>query len=109
MPMYEYKCETCHMHFDAIHKFNEHPDKCGHCLETDPNQFKRQLGVPAAPRMQGMKSMSMRHTTSEYFGHKGHMGKEEFFPEERKRKSQELQKKLEGKGATVVVSKTSKK
>tara|TARA_B110000503_G_C6843431_1_gene287781 strand:+ start:132 stop:461 length:330 start_codon:yes stop_codon:yes gene_type:complete len=105
MPMYEYKCETCTLHFDAIHKFSEAPEQCGHCLETDSSKFKRQLGIPAAPRMGGMKTMSTRHTTSEYFGHKGKMGKEEYFPEERKAKAAELKKKQEGKGATVAVSK----
>jgi len=102
MPRYEYLCEDCDEKHDQWHSFEDTPEPCKHCGSSN---IKRVIGAPAI-RMGGMQSMSVRHTTEETFGPHptggaskiGHM---EYFPEERKAKSEELRKKIEGKGATV--------
>ena len=102
MPLYDYHCNDCNEEFSIICKYNEHPDECQLCNSTD---IKRQLSRPVLRTEGGLESMSVKHTTSEYFGPQGSIGKEEYFPEERKRKSQEKAKKEASKGSTVSLSK----
>ena len=104
MPMYDYTCQDCDTNQTQIHKWDE-----GHapCIECGSIKLKKEIGLPVKPRMEGMASMSVRHTTSEYFGPQGHVARDEYFPEERNRKAKEKQKKEASKGATVAVKKSN--
>lgn len=104
MPIYPYTCQNCGEEITRLHKFEETPDPCD-CGSTD---LTRKFAAPAI-RMGGRQSMSVRHTTSEYFGPQGSMAKEEYFPEERKAKAQEAKKKEDSKGVTIAVSRPSNK
>lgn len=109
MPLYRFICEICDDSFDEILKFDEHPDGCPNCGSNDTDKIKKQISTPALRLEGGRESMSVRHTTSEYFGPEGHMGKEEYFPEERKAKAEEKIKKEQSKGATVIMNNVPKK
>lgn len=104
MPIYNYTCRDCNEEQQQIHKWDE-----GHapCLECGSVNLKKSVAMPAKPRFDGREGMSVRHTTSEYFGTEGHMGKDEYFPEERSRKAKEYAKKQASKGATVSVKKSN--
>ena len=112
MPVYQYICEECGKAHSQFHKWEETPELC----ICGSSNLKRQMGAPAL-RTGGLAALSTRHTTSEYYGPNPHGGtmklkREEYFPEEIKRKTAEDKKKKEGKGATVggiALPKSSKK
>lgn len=102
MPKYEYKCNKCEETHEQWHSFEDTPEPCPSCGDSD---IKKVIGAPAI-RMGGRQSMSVRHTTEETFGPHpsggaSKIGHVEYFPEERKAKAEEFRKKIEGKGATV--------
>lgn len=108
MPIYSYECNTCKKQSDQIHAYDDTHGPCEHCNGIS---LRKLLTAPTL-RMNGMQSMSTRHTTEETFGahpnggaHR--MGKVEYFPEERAAKAEQLRKKAEGKGATVSMPKTT--
>ena len=110
MPLYPYICEDCGMKYSLIHKYGETPDPCPKCESTN---IKKEMTAPSI-RMGGLKSMSTRHTTSDYYGPNPYGGAmklktEQYFPEEVKAKEKEFKKKQEGKGATVSVKKIPNK
>ena len=106
MPLYEYRCNDCGLKDQQqIHKYG---DDHGPCEKCGGLNLTKQLGVPVRPRMDGLSSMSVRHTTQETFGPNNHggttkIGHMEYFPEEVDTKKKEYQKKQESKGATVSV------
>lgn len=102
MPIYNFKCDNCDEKFMTLLKIDELPDVCPNCFQEDPKKFTKQVSAPTI-RTQGMSSMSVRHTTSEYFGPYGKLSHEEYNPEEVKRKEKELKDKLGRKGASIVV------
>lgn len=112
MPIYEYRCKDCGVEDqEQIHKYDE---EHGPCVKCGGMNLTKQLGVPAKPRMEGLASMSVRHTTQETFGPHptagaSKIGHTEYFPEEVKAKEKEFKKKQEGKGATVSVIKIPNK
>ena len=101
MPIYPYVCNNCGLEHSQIHKVVESPEPCS-CGSTD---LKKILSAPAI-RMGGLKSMSTRHTTSDYYGPNPYGGAmklktEKYVPEEVAAKEKEFKKKQDGKGATV--------
>lgn len=114
MPNYEYKCKECGENHHQWHSWEDEPGPCP--CGALPESLTKVIGAPAI-RMGGRQSMSVRHTTEETFGPNQHggstkIGHVEYFPEERKAKSEEIRKKQEGKGATVggiALPKSSKK
>jgi len=100
MPLYDYRCKKCNHEWVDFCGFDDYPEKCPECETSDSKNLKRLISAPNF-RMEGKASMSVRHTTSEYFGPQGQMGKEEYFPEERSRKAEEQRKKQDKKGASV--------
>ena len=108
MPLYDWSCLECEEVFKELLKYDEHPDVCPRCGNRESDKLKKVLSAPIVRTVGGLSSMSVKHTTSEYFGPQGRLGKEEYFPEERKRKAQELKKKEQSKGATVIVNKPLK-
>lgn len=100
MPIYNFKCNHCTSNFLSLQNINEEPDQCPECLES--KGFEKLVSAPVI-RTAGKKSMSVKHTTSEYFGPHGPIKKEEYFPEEVKRKTEEERKKRDGKGSSIIV------
>ena len=104
MPLYDYRCNNCEHRWTDFCGFDEHPKHCPECETQDQNHLERLISMPNI-RMDGREGMSVKHTTSEYFGPQGRVGKEEYFPEERKRKADEQRKKQEKKGPTIGLGK----
>jgi len=100
MPLYDYRCKLCEHRWVDFCGFDESPEKCPDCKTTESDKLERLISMPNI-RMDGKAGMSVKHTTSEYFGPKGKLGKEEYFPEERSRKAEEEKKKQEKKGASI--------
>ena len=109
MPIYEYQCKSCGSEHSQLLKWEQDPDPC----PCGDSKLEKKLAAPVL-RMGGIKSMSTRHTTSEYYGPNRSggtmkMATEQYFPEEVKAKEKEFKKKQEGKGATVSISKVPNK